>query len=115
MYSSAYIFFFQAEDGIRAGTVTGVHTCALPIFDTFEPKPDAGRDYCGPLVEPVATNVDGIRISQLLPKLARHADKYSILRSMTHGNNSHETRSEERRVGKSARSRWSTCSRKQRT
>src|SRR5689334_24773025 len=32
MYSSAYIFFFQAEDGVRAGTVTGVHTCALPIF-----------------------------------------------------------------------------------
>src|SRR5689334_24772581 len=31
MYSSAYIFFFQAEDGLRAGTVTGVHTCALPI------------------------------------------------------------------------------------
>ena len=60
-------------------------------LDTFDPKPDAGRDYCGPLVEPVATNVDGIRISQLLPKLARHADKYSILRSMTHGINSHET------------------------
>src|SRR5689334_10750508 len=27
------IFFFQAEDGIRDGTVTGVQTCALPIFD----------------------------------------------------------------------------------
>src|SRR5712692_864746 len=26
-----YIFFFQAEDGIRDGTVTGVQTCALPI------------------------------------------------------------------------------------
>src|SRR5689334_24299991 len=25
-------FFFQAEDGIRAGTVTGAQTCALPIF-----------------------------------------------------------------------------------
>jgi hypothetical protein len=60
-------------------------------LDTFDPKPDAGRDYCGPLLEPVATNVDGIRISQLLPKLARHADKYSIIRSMTHGSNSHET------------------------
>src|SRR6267143_2494888 len=28
---SLYIFFFQAEDGIRDGTVTGVQTCALPI------------------------------------------------------------------------------------
>src|SRR5688572_31039330 len=27
------LFFFQAEDGIRALTVTGVQTCALPIFD----------------------------------------------------------------------------------
>src|SRR5689334_24339506 len=27
-----YYFFFQAEDGIRDGTVTGVQTCALPIF-----------------------------------------------------------------------------------
>ena len=60
-------------------------------LDTFDPKPEAGRDYCGPLLEPVATNVDGLRISQLLPKLARHADKYSIIRSMTHGSNSHET------------------------
>src|SRR5438309_5110077 len=27
----SYVFFFQAEDGIRDGTVTGVQTCALPI------------------------------------------------------------------------------------
>src|SRR5438309_9661350 len=30
------MFFFQAEDGIRAGTVTGVQTCALPISVAFE-------------------------------------------------------------------------------
>src|SRR6267143_4002737 len=30
---SRFVFFFQAEDGIRDGTVTGVQTCALPIFD----------------------------------------------------------------------------------
>src|SRR5437868_8710144 len=28
-----YIFFFQAEDGIRDRNVTGVQTCALPIYD----------------------------------------------------------------------------------
>src|SRR5690625_6406264 len=36
MYSTCeiieYIFFFQAEDGIRDGHVTGVQTCALPIY-----------------------------------------------------------------------------------
>ena len=31
-----FFFFFQAEDGIQGSTVTGVQTCALPIFDVFE-------------------------------------------------------------------------------
>jgi uncharacterized protein (DUF1501 family) len=62
-------------------------------LDTFDPKPDAGNDYTGPLKSPIKTNVDGIRIGELLPKLAAQADKYSILRSMTHRNNGHETAS----------------------
>jgi hypothetical protein len=62
-------------------------------LDTFDPKPDAGTDFCGPLKSPIGTNVDGVRICELLPGLAKHADKYSIIRSMTHGNNGHETAS----------------------
>ncbi|MEQ1851819.1 MAG: DUF1501 domain-containing protein [Chthoniobacteraceae bacterium] len=62
-------------------------------IDTFDPKPDAGSDFCGPLKSPIATNVDGVRISELLPRLAKLADKYSIIRSMTHNNNGHETAS----------------------
>lgn len=62
-------------------------------LDTFDPKPEAGRDYCGPLDKPIKTNVSGVRISQLLPMLAKQADKYSIIRSMTHGINGHETAS----------------------
>lgn len=60
-------------------------------LDTFDPKPDAGKDYTGPLDKPIPTNVDGIQICQLLPELAKQADKYSIIRSMTHGINGHET------------------------
>ena len=60
-------------------------------LDTFDPKAEAGNDYCGPLNKPIATNVTDIRISELLPLLAKQADKYSIIRSMTHGNNGHET------------------------
>jgi hypothetical protein len=60
-------------------------------LDTFDPKPEAGNDYCGPLKTPIETNVAGIRICELLPLLARQADKYSILRSLTHGQNGHET------------------------
>ncbi len=60
-------------------------------LDTFDPKPEAGRDYCGQLDAPIDTNVSGIRIGQLFPLLAKQADKYSLIRSMTHGNNGHET------------------------
>ena len=62
-----------------------------PHLDTFDPKPDAGKDYCGPLNRPIDTNVPGIKIGQLLPLLAKQADKYSLLRGMTHGNTGHET------------------------
>src|SRR5450756_610804 len=62
-------------------------------LDTFDPKPDAGYDYCGPLKTPIETNVSGIRISELLPLLAKQADKYSLIRSLTHGVNAHETAS----------------------
>jgi hypothetical protein len=60
-------------------------------LDTFDPKPEAGYDYCGSLSKPIPTNVNGIIIGELLPLLAKQADKYSIIRSMTHGNNGHET------------------------
>jgi len=60
-------------------------------LDTFDPKPDAGRDYCGPLDKAIDTNAPGVRINAQLPLLAKQADKFSIIRSMTHGNNGHET------------------------
>jgi hypothetical protein len=60
-------------------------------IDTFDPKPEAGNDYTGPYTKPIETNVSGIRICEMLPLLAKQADKYSIIRSMTHGNNGHET------------------------
>ena len=60
-------------------------------LDTFDPKPEAGRDYCGPYTKAIPTNVPGIEIGPLLPQLAKQADKYALLRGMTHGNNGHET------------------------
>jgi hypothetical protein len=61
--------------------------------DTLDPKPATGYDYCGPFTKPIPTNVTGIEINELLPLLARQADKYSIIRSMTHGVYAHETAS----------------------
>ncbi len=60
-------------------------------IDTFDPKPQAGGDYTGPLKSTLKTNVAGIEIGEMLPELAKHADKYSLIRSMTHGNSGHET------------------------
>jgi len=60
-------------------------------IDTFDPKPLAGADYCGPYTKPIETNVPGIQLCQTLPLLAKQADKFSIIRSFTHGNRGHET------------------------
>ena len=68
-------------------------------LDTFDPKPTAGRDYCGPYTTPLSTNVAGMRIGERLPLLAKQADKYSIIRSMTHGINGHETASYRTQTG----------------
>ncbi len=57
--------------------------------DTFDPKPEAGMDIHGPF-DAIKTNVTGIRISEHLPKLAKVQDKYSIIRSLTHGDGAHE-------------------------
>jgi hypothetical protein len=52
-------------------------------IDTFDPKPDAPDDIRGPF-KPIDTNVAGVRIAEHLPKLAQCADKYVIVRGVTH-------------------------------
>ena len=84
----------RAAEPARARSVIQIWMWGGPShLDTFDPKPAAGYDYCGPLDHPISTNVDGIVIGELLPLLAQQADKYSIIRSMTHGINAHETAS----------------------
>src|SRR2546421_9516974 len=91
------IFFFQAEDGIRDLIVTGVQTCALPISSiramTIPTTFSAGRGgvFAGRQGRRNRHGADawgfGVRAGDLA--VGRHA------------------RSEERRVGKECRSRWS--------
>src|SRR5439155_5910373 len=75
-------FFFQAEDGIRDGHVTGVQTCALPISRY------AGAVYSGPS-------------SRRICRMASRKGSDSMSPTVP------PIRSEERRVGKECRSRWS--------
>lgn len=58
-------------------------------LETFDPKPNAGAEYNNNL-KAIPTNVPGVEISQLLPRLAQQADKYSLIRTMTHPHNGHE-------------------------
>src|SRR5437667_6075660 len=99
-YFSLVFFFFQAEDGIRDRDVTGVQTCALPIS---RPRSEAagqtrGRDGLarGPAEGLPLDDRDGCRHG------LRHrprADEGACPEPCR--------RSEERRVGKECRSRWS--------
>lgn len=57
-------------------------------IDTFDPKPDAPSEIRGPF-RPIETNVKGIRIAEVFPRLARHADKYALLRSVHHPSPAH--------------------------
>jgi hypothetical protein len=59
--------------------------------DTWDPKPESGTDYMGEFRTAIPTNVDGIQLGELFPNLAKQADKFSLIRSMTHRNNGHET------------------------
>ncbi len=50
-------------------------------LDTWDPKPEAPAEVRGPF-RPIRTNVGGIEISEIFPRMARHADKYSLVRSV---------------------------------
>ena len=59
--------------------------------DTWDPKPDSGYEYMGEFRTAIPTNVSGIQLGELFPALAKQADKFSLIRSMTHRNFGHET------------------------
>jgi hypothetical protein len=56
--------------------------------DTFDMKPKAPSQYRGPYV-PISTSVPGTHICELLPQLARRADRYTIIRSLNCSSNDH--------------------------
>src|SRR5262249_56138354 len=92
-------FFFQAEDGIRDWSVTGVQTCALPIFSVsfivanlrnLQDKTDADQSE----IKNLASEIEwSTRIFEDRRKTIRYVCEVP-------------NRSEERRVGKECRSRW---------
>lgn len=57
--------------------------------DSWDLKPHAPNDIRGPY-RPIATCVPGFQVCELMPRLARLADRYAVIRSMTHGNGGHD-------------------------
>src|SRR5437588_3913737 len=93
-------FFFQAEDGIRDHCVTGVQTCALPIYTSPNPGPSYARVQSGGLDGPgfgdvLARAIGGVTAA------GHQADAETVRAISGEGN-----RSEERRVGKECRAQW---------
>jgi hypothetical protein len=58
-------------------------------IDSFDLKPDAPAELRGPF-KSIATKVPGTRVCEHLPRLARMADRYCLVRSMTHGDSGHD-------------------------
>src|SRR5437868_11333034 len=93
-----FIFFFQAEDGIRDRNVTGVQTCALPIYSHVPIVASAPVCFCR-----------GEEASVHVPDPLRRAEpgaSTAIDQLVPEGFGIPLARSEERRVGKECRSRW---------
>ena len=74
----------QAAGGRATGkSIINVYLPGGPThMDTFDMKPTAAKEFRGELM-PVATNVPGMEICELMPKLARMGDKFSVVRSIT--------------------------------
>src|SRR5439155_2181 len=87
----SFFFFFQAEDGIRDGHVTGVQTCALPI----SPGTLSAREHYQTMFREWLVDVHRVPASYPYRCPCRGRDPGC------------PARSEERRVGKECRSRWS--------
>src|SRR5690606_40890925 len=85
-------FFFQAEDGIRDFHVTGVQTCALPIYGSVASRAGSGC-IIGLAPHPADRTMVGLQNSRSLRVMENPSQENG--------------RSEERRVGKECRSRWS--------
>src|SRR2546422_948003 len=86
-----FFFFFQAEDGIRDVAVTGVQTCALPISTSVSSLIDCSitqEEAWEQMEQSINELTDVVRV--------QHAMILDL-----------QGRSEERRVGKECRSRWS--------
>ena len=79
------------ESQRRAKSVIMIFNCGAPShLDLWDMKPRAPDNVRG-LFQPISTNVPGIQISELLPELAKRADKLAIVRTVHHKHGGHNS------------------------
>ena len=75
----------------KAKSVILIFNAGAPShLDLWDPKPEAPEGVRGPF-RPVATSVPGIRVSELLPRLAQRASRYAIVRTVNHRHTQHNS------------------------
>jgi hypothetical protein len=79
----------RARTGPEMSCIFVVQYGGASHIDTWDPKPDAPDGIRGPY-RPIATSVPGTRMGELLPNLARLANRCCLIRSMSHGNADHD-------------------------
>lgn len=79
----------QNNGGARPKSVVIVFLTGAPShIDMFDMKPDAVDEVRGEF-QPIATKIPGVHICEHLPRLAARADKYALVRSLSHRENNH--------------------------
>jgi uncharacterized protein (DUF1501 family) len=90
---SSYLQLAQAgevREGAPAKAAIFINLTGGPThLDTFDMKPEAPAEYRG-LFNPIRTNVQGIEFCEHMPKLAQNADKFAILRGVSHTLGAHQ-------------------------
>jgi hypothetical protein len=85
----------QAASAARRATPDAEKSCILIVqyggashIDSWDPKPDAVAEMRGPY-KPITTSVPGLRVCELMPRLARLANRFCLVRSLTHHSADH--------------------------
>lgn len=88
---------FASSTAVHANTTAKAKACIVLFLlggpdqhATWDPKPDAPPEVRGPFGS-IATNVPGFSVGELMPQLAKQADKLCVLRAMSTGDNAHSS------------------------
>ena len=91
LFSAGLLHTLAAQTAPRPAAIRPRAKACILLFqvggpyqaETFDPKPDAMAEVRG-IFDPIATRVNGMRMTEALPRVAEHADKFAILRAVHH-------------------------------